>query len=1504
MNATETPLLSEHAHPLQRDWKIVGGSGEIEDLLQILAVIPGIVLSPDRLVRFGVALSLLADQGGKFEQAIDAARVASPLLATTREAQAAALVAIKHFWGTPETESPTRETKWAPVTELVAKALKRRLRLIALLIATLSIGTAAALALLPNVAKGVAVAMPSVPVSAPNAEPLSGSFWMWLGNLFYTDLMHRIFAVLATAAFAIVWWNGSRSGGKQLTRSNSDGKKAETFTPYGRGVLFPTAVVRRAGRILRRPVGIVGTRIDVLRSVKASVAAYGYPILKSALVSRTPDCLMLVERQSQSDHLSALADALAKRLRDGGADLFRYEFRSSPDVLEAVGRRFGGHPVLSLAALARRHPGARVIVVSTGRGFFEPYRQDKLRLERHLFGEAEDSPFVDCRLSGFGAAKQKRILPGFCDPPILLTPTPADSWGPAERALEHAGFSVISLASTESPEIGLEIAAESIVKGCRSMTVDRNVIENATVGYHPLLQAFDRPELLSEIAPPSPAKRDQLARQMVAYACARLGEAVEGELPEDPYAADGFLLQAAAGLTALALFPRLDANFTPSLWAIATGHEASAARLARLSRLPWFRTGYMPNWLRSAIAQYFKREIEMEDGSLDRWEQLQAALAEFANRCIVGEATSVSIEVFRRYTPIEELRARFDLLLSNTSPAMRSLLEDRLFLTFLREGKVEADELVVELPPVDRPTQMMWWGATAFGIVALVAAVFLPWGLRALNAWPALPTREDVPHLFIILLSINIVFVAALFLIGNMMVETYRRILEFFFIFFNIMSYPVSTIFFLSLEIPPEIGPLSLVYFQFSSLFFILSYHVRTFWPLKFEQTNAPQMAYEYKLELILIPVLMTAIITFDVKIQLYSGLVLCAIALCMPSTPYRFFLFVSLFTLNWQFLCLNSVADEIIGFGIFIYSDVVVISLLLCCAFSAIVALESDGARGSQWKRFLIIWMSVVIAAMATGSGLVSLQYVSMILHLVSGSIIMFCGWIAITTFRGGTELFLTSARRGVLRSVAKAKAFGRIPLRLRWADFALQGFLIAVIYSALQVTASSALTWLGVPPWSSLLSTFVATFVLCLLAIAAYPEPQGRSARKDTMHEGSLWWIVPALWGIAIFSASLPDWISYLESTNSLVVEISAAFEAFNHPFLSPLPYLALPAAVFFAKQGRSEIDKLILIGLMPFLLSYDASYFATPGGVWIITLTMAILQIVRNVPARRQLLSFGGGFGERPPNPFLIFLIVFALLALLTLNVYGESEDEAILLNVEPGPFRMALVFLLGIMPLPQRPVLLALAAHSAMSLYVSLNDTALDGDVGDVLAWRLGDTDVLLGMVLLPVEAIDLWLAYLIVPLFRRAASAAKDTSERALRVFVISIISCIATGVALALTLNDGTYDVGFIEYFPSGLTVPVLALMVGVVASMLSFVWLFYLTGIIFTSAVVGAVLGQVEGGVGGLSTGVVTLFCLPLIVGFMLLGRAAGAALPRESRHLGTAGPLSKMSSFGVEAT
>jgi len=132
--------------------------------------------------------------------------------------------------------------------------------------------------------------------------------------------------------------------------------------------VFATSSFYRASRLLKGRELAEYERLDVRRTIDATIRALGDPTFAYALDRRVTEYLLLIERRSDRDHLAALATAMAQALARDGVLLEVYEYESDPRSCSKAGTTVR----IATTDLHHRYPQHRLIVIGTATPFTDP----------------------------------------------------------------------------------------------------------------------------------------------------------------------------------------------------------------------------------------------------------------------------------------------------------------------------------------------------------------------------------------------------------------------------------------------------------------------------------------------------------------------------------------------------------------------------------------------------------------------------------------------------------------------------------------------------------------------------------------------------------------------------------------------------------------------------------------------------------------------------------------------------------------------------------------------------------------------------------------------------------------------------------------------------------------------------------------------------------------------------------------------------------------------------
>ncbi len=432
----------------------------------------------------------------------------------------------------------------------------------------------------------------------------------------------------------------------------------------------------RLGRALNRWQSLPSGELDGAATVEQSLRQGGWLCPQYGLRRERLSYLFLLDQESLADQQTRQLRAWLEGLRQEGVLVEWVCFQRQPSFCHGPG---GLGPQRSLAELAALHPEAVAVVVADGERFFSPV-------------DGSLQPWLDQL-----AAWPRRVA---------LTPRPRPQWGATEAELGR------QLPLLPASAEGLLALGPLLLEDSTRTTTPATLATAADPAQPP------EPALLRggaarwlERTPPAAAVVEQLLAELRSY----LG-------------ADGF-----SWLAACAVFPDLHWTITAYLGQRlrnAAGQPLIAGcPLLRLARLPWFRLGLLPDWLRLPLV--LSLDAEQQGAVRQALTQLLLGAVE-AGELEGGELGTAQLTVasdqgrsLPRLLPplLERLRRRSGA----TSP-----LRDHLFLRFLQNRPLlaaDAPESLRRLMPQTPPAGWPWRPWRSLGSRGLVVAALLLLGL-------------------------------------------------------------------------------------------------------------------------------------------------------------------------------------------------------------------------------------------------------------------------------------------------------------------------------------------------------------------------------------------------------------------------------------------------------------------------------------------------------------------------------------------------------------------------------------------------------------------------------------------------------------------------------------------------------------------------------------------------------------------------------------------------------
>ena len=335
----------------------------------------------------------------------------------------------------------------------------------------------------------------------------------------------------------------------QLMRQSTDEDYLlESLTVKGTAdQIFRGQALRRAAQELRRHRQFESDEIDPHLTINATIRRGGLFTPIYGLRQKQPEYLALIERAGFEDQQQQMEDALINRLVNEGVIIDRYYFHGSPLVCRKKDPKASHIDLQELIAL---YPNRHLLLFSDGKWLINAFT-------------AEPQGWLDM-LANWPVR-------------VLLTPQRPPYLGYQESLLSDQGFIIIP-----ASEDGLAALIE-IIRANKPPKLDK---DNQSRPFPEML--YERPGRWLENHEPSYTDANQLCFQLRRF----LGD-------------KGYCL-----LGACAVYPTLYWQLTLHLAHSLSLSDDLEDRLWSLVRLPWFRYGSMPDWLRLQLISALPKEYE------------------------------------------------------------------------------------------------------------------------------------------------------------------------------------------------------------------------------------------------------------------------------------------------------------------------------------------------------------------------------------------------------------------------------------------------------------------------------------------------------------------------------------------------------------------------------------------------------------------------------------------------------------------------------------------------------------------------------------------------------------------------------------------------------------------------------------------------------------------------------------------------------------------------------
>src|SRR5262245_10602236 len=442
--------------------------------------------------------------------------------------------------------------------------------------------------------------------------------------------------------------------------------------------LFDSPPFRRAVVELRRHRHIAANDLDLVATIRATIRQAGLFTPSFGRRRALPEYLLLIDRASLQDEQARVGDELARRFAAGEIGVERFYFQGDARICQQGPLA----PALTLNELAARYPEHRLLIFGDGAGFFDPFSGEPQRWLEQF------------------AQWQERALITPIEPGTQAEP----QWGYREAVLQDQGFALLPATAN-----GFEVLTAWLNTGLAP--------EPRATAERPFpAMLAERPIRWMERRAPREEEAERLVAQLRAY----LGES-------------GWLW-----LRACAVYPQVTWELTLYLGArllsqTPAEREAWGSDLLRLVRLPWFRYGALPDWLRAVLIAQFTPPEET---------RVRGVIEDLLRHVLTKPGEAVSLELATRppgdqrrwlrwLARVEQWLRRRALYRRLQAQPPESQLHDFVFLSFLAGRRLRP--LTVQAPKLwerllfDRGRWAFGPQPGTLGILAVMAAAALWW---------------------------------------------------------------------------------------------------------------------------------------------------------------------------------------------------------------------------------------------------------------------------------------------------------------------------------------------------------------------------------------------------------------------------------------------------------------------------------------------------------------------------------------------------------------------------------------------------------------------------------------------------------------------------------------------------------------------------------------------------------------------------------------------------------
>jgi hypothetical protein len=447
------------------------------------------------------------------------------------------------------------------------------------------------------------------------------------------------FWIILPLLLLILGWLSWNLGWQLFLKRKSTAQSLKTQKLIIKGIdkgIFQSVNFSRTAQKLRKHVPVATETLDLKATIKQTLQAGGWFTPVTEDIKSIPEYLVLIDKISFKDHHTHFINSLVNQLMAQGVFIARYYFDTDPRHCYPEKNDL---PSLTLTELAARYPEHRLMVFSDGKGFINP-----------VTGE------IAHWIEQFSVWTQR----------IFFTLPKQEGY--QTRLLEDANFIVMP-----ADENGLAALGEWFNAEKAFFHPPKTIGDFSTF---PVL-LNDYPYWWLEYHTPEPAILTELLKQLQDF----LGEA-------------GYYW-----FSACAVYPELHWELTlylgENLISTDGNKLLTEERLAKLASLPWFRHGYMPNWLRKQLIK--ELSLSQERKIREALEILLLTATTLEKPSSKSDLEIFSLEIAKTKFFKSTFARQLLSLLSNKYAKEDRKFRDYVFISFMK------DNLAVKIPKMLYP---------------------------------------------------------------------------------------------------------------------------------------------------------------------------------------------------------------------------------------------------------------------------------------------------------------------------------------------------------------------------------------------------------------------------------------------------------------------------------------------------------------------------------------------------------------------------------------------------------------------------------------------------------------------------------------------------------------------------------------------------------------------------------------------------------------------------------